>query len=82
MNSQPSSLGLRGDARIVLADARVDRERRADAEPLVELEEAPAADPHAVFVPAPVRHVGQQRRGGAGAGSTWRGIARAMSQTS
>ncbi len=55
---------LLGDARVVLAGARVDGERRPDAEPLVELEEPPCADPHAVFVPAPVRHVRQERHAG------------------
>ena len=54
-------LRLLGDARIVLAHARIDRERRADAEPREQIEEAPHADAHAVFVPAPVRHVGQHR---------------------
>ena len=53
-------LGLLGDARIVLADAGVGGERGLDAEALEQFVEAPAADPHAVFVPAPVRHVGQQ----------------------
>jgi hypothetical protein len=52
------------DPRVVLAGAGIDREGRLDAEPLVELEEAPGADAHAVFVPAPVRHVGQQRQSG------------------
>ena len=64
MNSQPSRSALFGDARIVLAGAGIDRERRPDAEPLVQLEEPPRAHPHAVFVPAPVRHVGQQRHAG------------------
>ena len=54
-------LGLPRDALVVVAHARVDRQRRADAVLLVEVEEAPHADAHAVLVPAPVRHVGQQR---------------------
>ena len=53
-------LGLLGDARIVLADAGVGGERRLDAEAGEQFVEPPGADPHAVFVPAPVRHVGQQ----------------------
>ena len=54
-------LRLLRDARVVLADARIDRERRADVQPREQVEEAPHADAHAVFVPAPVRHVGQHR---------------------
>ena len=49
------------DTGVVLAGARVDGERGPDPEPLVKLEEAPSAHSHAVFVPAPVRHVGKQR---------------------
>src|SRR6202007_2576664 len=55
---------LFGDARIVLADASVDRERRANAQALEQLEEAPHADAHAVFVPAPVSPVGHLRLAG------------------
>src|SRR5262249_45834983 len=51
-------------ARVIDADARVERERRADLQPLVERVEAPEADAHAVLVPAPVRHIGQQRNAG------------------
>ncbi len=51
---------LAGDALVILADPRVDRHGRTDAEPAVQVEKAPHADPHAVFVPGPVRHVGQQ----------------------
>src|SRR5258708_31479673 len=58
------ALGLLGDTRIVLAGARIDGEGWPDSEPLVELEKAPGTDPHAVFVPAPVRHVRKQRRAG------------------
>src|SRR6185312_9014983 len=50
-------LGLLGDARIILANAGVGRQRRLDADALEQFVEAPAADPHAVFVPAPMRHV-------------------------
>ena len=67
---------------VVLADARIDRERRPDAEPLVELEEAPAADPHAVFVPAPVRHVRKQRQRRSARAAPVAAIGRPMSQTS
>src|SRR5262249_43666166 len=49
------------DTGVVLAGARVDGERGPDPEPLVKLEEAPGAHSHAVFVPAPVRHVRKQR---------------------
>ena len=52
---------LLGDAGIVLADPRIDRERRLDAVLLEQIEEAPHADPHAVFVPRPMRDVRQQR---------------------
>ena len=48
-----------GDARVVDRHARVDRQRRADAEALVQRVEAPEADAHAVLVPRPVGHVGQ-----------------------
>ena len=57
--------GLR-DAGVVLTDPGIGRERRPDAELRVELEEPPAADPHAVLVPGPVHHVRHQldaRRG-------------------
>src|SRR5262245_25135617 len=63
MNSQPSARAF-GYARIVLTDPRVDRERRANAQALEQLEEAPHADPHAVFVPAPIRYIGYQRLAG------------------
>src|SRR5262249_54315954 len=52
------------DAGIVLADTRIDRERRLDVVALEQVEEPPDADPHAVFVPAPVRHVRKQRLSG------------------
>src|ERR1700722_2983972 len=52
---------LFGDARIVLANASIERQRRANAQALEQLEEAPDADPHPVFVPAPVRHIGNLR---------------------
>src|ERR1700730_5465052 len=52
---------LFGDARIVLANASIERQRRANAQALEQLEEAPEADPHPVFVPAPVRHIGNLR---------------------
>ena len=58
------ALGLFGDARIVLANARVGGERRPDRKSCEQVEETPRAHPHAVFVPAPVRHVGQQRLAG------------------
>src|SRR5436190_1971712 len=57
-------LGLPGNTTVVLAGARVDGQCRRDAEPLVKLEETPGAHPHAVFVPAPVRHVGKQGHAG------------------
>jgi hypothetical protein len=57
---------LFGDPLIVLTDARVYGERRLDAARAEQVEESPHADPHAVFVPAPVRHVRQQRRAGRG----------------
>src|SRR5262249_31674036 len=50
------------------ADAGIGGERRPDAEALEQLEEAPAADPHAVFVPRPVHHVGHERHAGRGGG--------------
>ena len=52
------------DAGIVLADARIDGERRPDALLPKQIEEAPDPDPHAVFVPGPVRDVRQQRNSG------------------
>ena len=64
MNSQPASRACAGDALVILADPGVDRQRRADAEAAVQVEEAPDADPHPVFVPRPVRHVGQQHLAG------------------
>ncbi len=54
------------DARVIFADARVECERRPDILALEQIEEAPHADPHAVFMPAPVRHVGQMRHPGRG----------------
>jgi len=63
MNS-PGVLGLLRHARIVLADPGIDRKRRRDSKFLVEIEKPPHADPHAVFMPAPVRHVRQQRNAG------------------
>src|SRR5262249_58654305 len=45
------------DARIVDADARVDRDGRADLQPPVELLEAAEADAHPVLVPAPVGQI-------------------------
>ena len=64
MNSQPCRLRFLGDAGVVLAGAGIDGERGLEAEPRVQIEEAPAADAHAVFVPAPVRHVGHHRKSG------------------
>jgi hypothetical protein len=73
--------GLPGDALVVEANASVDRQGRVDAEALVEVEETPDADAHAVLVPAPVRHVRQQHLA-SGAGITCRAIGREMSHTS
>jgi hypothetical protein len=53
-------LGLFGDARIVLADAGVDGERRPDSAPAEQIEETPGAHAHPVFVPAPIGNVRQQ----------------------
>ena len=47
--------------RIAFADLGVQRHRRRRADALQHLAHAPEADPHAVFMPAPVRMVGQQR---------------------
>ena len=55
---------LFGHARIILADPRIDRERRSYVLSLKQVKEAPHADPHAVFMPAPVRHVGEMRHSG------------------
>ncbi len=55
------ALSFFGDARVVLAGAGVDGESRPNPQPFIEIEEAPGAHPHPVFVPAPVRHVRQQR---------------------
>ncbi len=51
---------LLGDARIVLADAGIDGERRPQRAAREQFEEPPGPHPHAVFVPAPVGNVGQQ----------------------
>ena len=64
MNSQRVALGFLGDARVILADPGIDRQRRADFLALEQIEEAPHPDPHAVFVPAPIRHVGKMRHAG------------------
>jgi hypothetical protein len=47
----PGFVGGAGDPFVILADARVDRQRRPNAEPAEQLEEAPDADAHTVFVP-------------------------------
>src|SRR5262245_35636685 len=60
----PRVLARLRDARVVHAHARVDRHRRPDLQARVERVEAPEADAHAVLVPAPVGHVGQERRAG------------------
>src|SRR5262249_7329056 len=52
------------DARVIDAHSRVDRDGGLYLELLVEGVEAPEADAHAVLVPGPVRHVGQQRDSG------------------
>src|SRR5579862_489043 len=53
-------VGLLCDARVIFADAGIDRQRGTNLQTLEQIEEAPHADPHAVFVPAPVRHVGNE----------------------
>src|SRR5215471_13654693 len=52
------------DARVVLTNARIDGERRSYFLLLEQIEKTPYPDPHAVFMPAPVRHVGQMRHSG------------------
>src|SRR5207244_10970425 len=52
------------DARIALANLGVDRERRPDAEAPERGVQTPEADTHPVLVPAPVRHVGNERDAG------------------
>ncbi len=47
--------------RIAFADPGVERHGRRGADPLQHGLHAPEADPHAVFVPAPVRMVGEER---------------------
>ena len=48
-------------ARIGLAGPGIERDRRPHAEPVEHLANAPESDAHAVFVPAPVRMIGQLR---------------------
>src|ERR1700692_2781474 len=58
--------GLR-QAGIINAHPPVDRQAWTDAQTLVERVKAPEADPHSVFMPAPIRNVRQRsdsRRGG------------------
>src|SRR5690348_18320786 len=47
----------RSDARIDLDHLGIDRKRRADGVAVEGLEEAPHADAHAVFMPAPIRDI-------------------------
>ena len=56
----PGVPGGGGHPFVVVADARVDGERRADAQPPEHFMETPEADAHPVFVPGPVGHVRQQ----------------------
>ncbi len=58
----PSGVARRsGDLGISLADLGVDRQGRGHARGFERAQQAPEADPHAVFVPGPVRHVGNRR---------------------
>ena len=58
----PAGVGDRLDhLRVGLAGAAVDGDGRRHLQPLEHSLEPPEADPHAVFVPAPVRMIGQHR---------------------
>src|SRR5262249_40387884 len=49
------------DLGLALARPRVQRDRRRDTQPLEHALESPESHAHSVLVPAPVRHVGQER---------------------
>src|SRR5439155_1102905 len=48
-------------ARIALADRAIDGERRLQVEFIQDLQKTPKPDPHPIFMPGPVRQIGQDR---------------------
>src|ERR1700733_9095051 len=58
------AFGFLRNTGVVLANARVDCEGWPDLQTFEQIEKTPDADPHAVFVPAPVRYIGKQRQSG------------------